>query len=52
MIDKAAVLKDMVKRCLSDNPKKRPMIQEVSAFIIIEPYKVSVMSLLSYNYLL
>ena len=50
MIDKAAVLKDMVKRCLSDNPKKRPMIQEVSAFIIIEPYKVSVMSLLSYVY--
>ena len=46
MIDKAAVLKDMVKQCLSDNPKKRPMIQEVSTFI--EPYKVSVMSLHSY----
>ena len=35
---KAAVLKEIVERCLSDNPKKRPPIQEVSAFI--EPLKV------------
>ena len=41
MIGKAAVLKDVVKQCLSDNPKKRPMIQEVSTFI--KPNKVSVM---------
>ena len=40
MTGKAAVLRGMVERCLSDNPKKRPPIQEVSAFI--EPLKVCV----------
>ena len=39
MIGKAAVLREMIEKCLSDNPKKRPPIQEVSAFI--EPLKVS-----------
>ena len=37
---KAAVLKKMVKKCLSDNPKNRPLIQEVSEFI--EPLTVSI----------
>ena len=40
MTGRAAVLRPMVERCLSDNPNKRPPIQEVSAFI--EPLKVSV----------
>ena len=39
MIGKAAVLREMIEKCLSDNPKKRPPIQEVSAFI--KPLKVS-----------
>ena len=37
---KVEVLRGMVERCLSDNPKKRPPIQEVSVFI--EPLKVRV----------
>ena len=40
MTGKAAALRGIVERCLSDNPKKRPPIQEVSAFI--EPLKVGV----------
>ena len=40
MIGEAAVLRNVVERCLSDNPKKRPPIQELSAFI--EPLKVGV----------
>ena len=40
MTGKAAVLRPMVERCLSDNPNKRPPIQEVSAFI--KPLKVSI----------
>ena len=39
MTGKAAVLIEMVERCLSDNPNKRPTIQEVSKFI--ESLKVS-----------
>ena len=39
MTGKAAMLKEMVERCLNDSPKKRPQIQEVSAFI--EPLKVN-----------
>ena len=38
MTGKAAVFRELVERCLSDNPKKRPPIQEVSTFI--EPLKV------------
>ena len=38
---KAAVLREVIEPCLTDDPKKRPSIQEVSAFI--EPLKVSVM---------
>ena len=41
MTGKAAVLKKLVEQCLSDNPNKRPPIQEVSAFI--EPLKVSIL---------
>ena len=33
MINEAAVLRKMVERCLSDNPKRRPPIKEVSDFI-------------------
>ena len=40
MTGKAAVLRPMVERCLSDNPNKRPPIEEVSAFI--KPLKVSI----------
>ena len=39
MTGKATILREMIERCLSDNPKKRPPIQEVSAFI--ESLKVS-----------
>ena len=39
MTGKATILRGMIERCLSDNPKKHPPIQEVSAFI--EPLKVS-----------
>ena len=40
MTGEAAVLKEMVERCLSDNPKKRPPIEEVVAFI--KPLKVGI----------
>ena len=40
MTGKAAVLREMVERCLSDNPNKRPPIQEISTFI--EPLKVRI----------
>ena len=46
MTGKATVLREMVERCLSDNPKKHPTIQEVSTFI--EPLKVSIIA----NYLI
>ena len=39
MTGKAAVLRETIEICLSDNPMKRPPIQEVAAFI--EPLKVS-----------
>ena len=42
MTSKAALLKEMVERCLNDSPKKRPEIQEVSTFI--EPLKVNYIS--------
>ena len=40
MNGKAVLLRGTVERCLSDDSKKRPPIQEVSAFI--KPLKVSV----------
>ena len=40
MNGKAVLLRETVERCLSDDPKKRPPIQEVSTFI--KPLKVSV----------
>ena len=42
MTGKAFLLKELVEKCLSDNPKKRPQIQEVSKFI--EPLKVRTMT--------
>ena len=39
MTGKAAVLREMVERCLNDNPRKRPSIEDVIVFI--EPLKVS-----------
>ena len=41
MTGKAAVLRQMLEQCLSNNLKKHPLIQEVSVFI--ETLKVSVM---------
>ena len=38
MTSKAAVLKELVKQSLNDNPAKRPTIQEVVSFI--KPLKV------------
>ena len=46
MTDEAAALRDTVERCLSNNPKKRPVIQEVSSFIVT--FKVSVISVAFY----
>ena len=43
MTDKAAVLSKMIQQCLSDSPKKRPSIKEVSSFIESFIIKVSVM---------
>ena len=40
MTSKAVVLRETVEQCLSNNPKKHPLIQEVSAFI--ETVKVSI----------
>ena len=42
MTSKAAVLREIVEQCLSNNPKKRPLIQKVSAFI--ETFKVSMIT--------
>ena len=46
MTSEAAALRETVEQCLSNNPKKRPVIQEVSAFIETLMMKVSVMKLL------
>ena len=43
MTSKAAALRETVEQCLSNNPKKRPLIQEVSAFIETLIVKVSAM---------
>ena len=41
MTGKATMLREMVEQCLSDDPKKRPPIKEVSAYVI-KPLKVSI----------
>ena len=43
MTSKAAALREMVEQCLINNPKKRPLIQEVSVIIETLIMKVSVM---------
>ena len=42
MMGRASLLRKVVKRCLNDDPSKRPSIQEVSGFI--QPLKVSIVT--------